>query len=52
MRELCALAQLGDVSCRLARLMRAGDPLETVGMNCAEADDATVVDGLVFSRAG
>jgi hypothetical protein len=44
MRELRALAQLGDVPRRLTGLVRAGDPFEAVGVNDAEADLATVVE--------
>lgn len=43
-RELRALAQLGDVSSGLPGPMRAGDPLEAVGVRSAEADDVTVIE--------
>ena len=51
MRELGALAQLDDVSCRLTRLMRTRDPLEAVRVNDAEADDATVVEAAALERS-
>src|SRR5207244_13311482 len=51
MRELGALAQFDDVSCRLTRLMRTRDPLEAVRVNDAEADDATVVEAAALERS-
>ena len=50
MLEAGKLAVLGDVTGRLARLVRARDPLELLGLNDAKPHAATLRGGAIVAR--